>query len=357
MLDPADAERRARSVVGAISPFGLPRATPTALDESAFLFPVIYVSGGRRGLEIEVDPQLARRPARRGRSPTSPPDRFEEIVTAWGSRIPRRASIWGRCAALPPARDRRAARCRSSTRATRLSDGSSRTTSTSWPTVFATTRCGSSPTDGPSRGTSTARFLDAQIEEWDECGFGCWIARASGETGQVIGYVGLSVPMFLPEILPAVEVGWRFAPTHWGQGLASEGAEAALREGFTTLGLAEICSLPSSTNPQSYRVCERLGMTFRRLVDTPPTDRRDGVEARLYAMTRNDVGLGSRRLGRTDEHDRWLGPHAVLVGLVVRAGARQRVEHGPGRRPLEPEVVGCKHRTHRDPRRELVGDR
>jgi RimJ/RimL family protein N-acetyltransferase len=133
----------------------------------------------------------------------------------------------------------------------------------------------------------TARFLDAQIEEWDECGFGCWIARLRS-TGQVIGYVGLSVPMFLPEILPAVEVGWRFDPAHWGQGLASEGAQAALREGFTTLGLAEICSLPQSTNPQSYRVCERLGMTFRRLVDTPPTDRRDGVEARLYAMTRDE---------------------------------------------------------------------
>jgi Cys-tRNA(Pro)/Cys-tRNA(Cys) deacylase len=58
MLDPAEAERRSRSVVGAISPFGLPRATPTALDESALLFPVIYVSGGRRGLEIEIDPHL-----------------------------------------------------------------------------------------------------------------------------------------------------------------------------------------------------------------------------------------------------------------------------------------------------------
>ena len=130
----------------------------------------------------------------------------------------------------------------------------------------------------------TADFLDAQIEAWDEYGFGCWIARLR-QTPEPIGYVGLSVPMFLPEILPAVEVGWRFHPDHWGRGLATEGARAALREGFTTLGLSEICSLPQSTNPPSSRVCERLGMSFRRTVQCAPTDRRGSVEARLYVMT------------------------------------------------------------------------
>lgn len=130
----------------------------------------------------------------------------------------------------------------------------------------------------------TSRFLESQMQEWDECGFGCWIAVLR-ETHQTIGYVGLSVPMFLPDILPAVEVGWRFDPGHWGQGLASEGARAALREGFTTLGLSEICSLPQSANPPSCNLCERIGMTFHRTVQCPPTDRRDGVEARMYVMS------------------------------------------------------------------------
>jgi len=133
----------------------------------------------------------------------------------------------------------------------------------------------------------TTRFLDAQLAEWDECGFGCWIAILEA-TQDPIGYVGLSVPMFLPEILPAVEVGWRFDPEFWGQGLASEGARAALGEGFTTLGLSEICSLPQSANPRSFRVCERIGMTFRRTMDCPATDRRGGVEARMYTMTSSE---------------------------------------------------------------------
>ncbi len=138
----------------------------------------------------------------------------------------------------------------------------------------------------------TARFLDSQIQAWDECGFGCWIAVLR-ESRQVVGYVGLSVPTFLPEILPAVEVGWRFAPAHWGQGLAAEGARAALREGFTTLGLAETCSLPQTTNPASYRLCERLGMTYQRTVACPPTDRRGAVEARMYVMTRTAWAAGA----------------------------------------------------------------
>lgn len=131
----------------------------------------------------------------------------------------------------------------------------------------------------------TADFLDAQIEAWRTLGFGCWIAREK-TNDRVVGYVGLSVPLFLPEILPAVEVGWRFDPSVWGRGLASEGAHAALDEGFDTLGLDEICSVPQTDNPASSRVCERIGMKLERNVTIPANSRRDELEALLYKMTR-----------------------------------------------------------------------
>ncbi len=143
----------------------------------------------------------------------------------------------------------------------------------------------------------TRDFLRSQIEHWDRFGFGCWIAELAADGDPIIGYVGLSVPHFLPDILPAVEVGWRFDPDHWGHGFATEGARAALEEGFTRMGLEEICSLPQSTNPPSSRVCERLGMRFDRSITCPATDRRGAVEARMYVMTADEWVVLPLQLG------------------------------------------------------------
>jgi RimJ/RimL family protein N-acetyltransferase len=93
-------------------------------------------------------------------------------------------------------------------------------------------------------------------------------------------WVGLAVPHFLPEALPAVEIGWRLARRSWGAGLATEGARAALADGFGRCGLAEIVSIRHIDNVASARVMAKLGFTDQ-FTTTVPSHGRAVVVATL----------------------------------------------------------------------------
>ena len=79
------------------------------------------------------------------------------------------------------------------------------------------------------------------------------------ESGALAGWAGLSVPEFLPEVLPAVEVGWRLGSDFRGRGYATEAAAAALSWGFDALELEEIVSIHEPDNVPSGQVMDRLG--------------------------------------------------------------------------------------------------
>jgi RimJ/RimL family protein N-acetyltransferase len=109
----------------------------------------------------------------------------------------------------------------------------------------------------------TPGVSDAVMERierhFDERGFGLMAAELK-ESGEFIGYVGLSVPGFEAPFMPAVEIGWRLAAEYWGRGLATEAAREVLRYGFEEVGLESVVSFTVPGNMRSRRVMEKIGM-------------------------------------------------------------------------------------------------
>ena len=114
----------------------------------------------------------------------------------------------------------------------------------------------------------TAEGVGRVTEHFERHGYGFWAVEAPGEA-PFIGFIGLAVPGFEASFTPCVEVGWRLARPWWGQGLATEGAGAALAYGFECLGLTEIVSFTVPGNVRSRRVMEKLGMQYSEEFEHP----------------------------------------------------------------------------------------
>jgi RimJ/RimL family protein N-acetyltransferase len=132
-------------------------------------------------------------------------------------------------------------------------------------------------------------------ELWDEQGFGmCSVVVA--ETSEYAGWVMLAVPAFLPEILPAVEIGWRLRRQYWGRGYATEAAAELLRFGLTEAGLDGVVSIRDIDNAQSERVMEKLGLRFEFQTTVPATGQLVAVHATAgHPFGRPDSGGANGR--------------------------------------------------------------
>ncbi len=110
---------------------------------------------------------------------------------------------------------------------------------------------------------STREQTEAQVARirahFAQHGWGLWAVEVPG-VAPFVGFVGLNTVPFTAPFTPAVEVGWRIAQAHWGQGYATEGARAALDVAFLRLGLPEVVSFTVPANVRSRRVMEKLGM-------------------------------------------------------------------------------------------------
>jgi RimJ/RimL family protein N-acetyltransferase len=125
--------------------------------------------------------------------------------------------------------------------------------------------------------------IDRYETSWEEDGFGLF-ALEDRATAALVGFAGLAVPNFLPEVLPAVEIGWRLGRTWWGRGLATEAAAAVRDDAFDRVGLDRLVSIHQVGNDASARIMEKLGMS--PYLDTVhPTV---GRAVRVWELCRSD---------------------------------------------------------------------
>jgi RimJ/RimL family protein N-acetyltransferase len=127
-----------------------------------------------------------------------------------------------------------------------------------------------------------AERLDQYEMNWRERGFGIF-ALERRDTGEFIGNTGLAIPDFLPEILPAVEIGWRLGRAHWNQGYATEAARAALAFAWDPVGLDRVVSVHAVGNDPSGNVMQKIGMHLDRETVHPT----NGRAVRVYAIDRS----------------------------------------------------------------------
>jgi [ribosomal protein S5]-alanine N-acetyltransferase len=100
-------------------------------------------------------------------------------------------------------------------------------------------------------------FVERQVKLFAERGFCRWklVEKASGN---LIGFCGVGVWRERPDL----EIGWWLAQRCWGRGLATEAAEAALRDIFERIKLDRVVSIAMPANKASIRIMEKLGLRF-----------------------------------------------------------------------------------------------
>ncbi|NIJ18494.1 RimJ/RimL family protein N-acetyltransferase [Sphingomonas naasensis] len=102
-------------------------------------------------------------------------------------------------------------------------------------------------------------LIDRLQAIFDTHGFTFWAIERRAD-GAFLGFCGLKPGAEDTPIEGEIEIGWRLAHEHWGQGYAREAAQASLDWGWANLDAPAIAAITSTDNARSWGLMERLGM-------------------------------------------------------------------------------------------------
>lgn len=119
--------------------------------------------------------------------------------------------------------------------------------------------------------------MEFYIDCYAKYGFGM-SAMIWKETGEMIGWSGLQ-PL---QETGKIEVGYGMAKDFWRRGIGFECAKAWLEYGFTKTDLEKIYAIAVPENTGSWRIMEKLGMSFDGI------ENHYGLDCKLYSITKEE---------------------------------------------------------------------
>ncbi len=114
---------------------------------------------------------------------------------------------------------------------------------------------------------------DAKLDLFESCfashGYGRWVVEdpAASADDRFLGYCGLKPHGEDHPLGPHSDIGWRLCHRAWGQGYATEAAQAALEDAFGRAGLSTVYSYTAADNHRSQSVMTKLGLDRREDLD------------------------------------------------------------------------------------------
>jgi len=137
--------------------------------------------------------------------------------------------------------------------------------------------------DGPQSPEWIRGWLRRCMESYARRGYGPW-AAVEKVRGEVIGYCGL---FYFPDVngRAEIEIGYRLARAHWGQGYATEAVTAVRDYAFAALEMPRLIALIDPANTTSIRVAEKAGMRYEADVMFEGYSHPDWV----YAISREKI--------------------------------------------------------------------
>lgn len=105
----------------------------------------------------------------------------------------------------------------------------------------------------------TIGFVERMQRQYENKGF-CYFATDKLDTGEFIGFIGLSEQTYNADFTPCIDIGWRIKSSEWNRGYATEGAKRCLDFALNDLKIEKIYSVAPKVNVKSEHIMKKIGM-------------------------------------------------------------------------------------------------